>query len=106
MTILSILLFYVLPALGGYRVFEKAGVAGWIAFIPVLNLLGVLRVLKLSLLWIIPFVFFYPVAHFIAAVLVAWRFGKGTLYGLGLAFAPFIFVPVLGFGPAQPKESV
>jgi hypothetical protein len=101
MTALSILLLYVLPAIGGWKVFEKAGVAGWVALVPILNWFGILRILGRSYLWIVAFVFFYPVTHFVAAVLLAWRFGKGTLFGLGIAFLPFLFVPMLGFGSAR-----
>jgi hypothetical protein len=101
MATLSFLFLYVLPALGGWKVFEKAGVAGWVALIPVLNLFGLLRLLGRSYLWILAFVFAAPVAHVVAAILVAWRFGRSTLFGVGLAVLPFVFVPVLGFGDAR-----
>jgi hypothetical protein len=100
-TALTILFFYVLPAVGGWKVFEKAGIAGWIAIVPILNWFGLLKLLGRSYLWVLCFVFFYPVTHFVAAVLVAWRFGKSTLFGLGLALLPFIFIPLLGFGDAR-----
>ena len=32
---------------------------------------------------------------------IANRFGKGTGFGLGLAFLGFIFYPILGFGDAE-----
>jgi hypothetical protein len=98
---LSFMFLYLLPAIGGWKIFEKAGVAGWAALIPVLNWFGVLKVLGLSYLWIVAFVFFYPVAHVVSAVMLAWKFGRGTLFGLGLAFLPGLFVPWLGFSNAR-----
>src|ERR1700761_734751 len=100
-TALSFLFFFVLPAIGGWKVFEKAGLPGWAAWIPILNWFGLLKLLGRSYLWILAFIFFYPVTHFVASVLVAWRFGRSTLYGLGIALLPFRFVPLLGFGEAR-----
>jgi hypothetical protein len=43
----------------------------------------------------------------IISIEVAKNFGKGTGFGLGLAFLGFIFYPILGFGDAkyQPSSS-
>lgn len=35
------------------------------------------------------------------SIAIAERFGKSTVYGLGLAFLGFIFYPMLGFSDAQ-----
>jgi hypothetical protein len=100
-TALSILFLYVLPVLGLWKVFEKAGISGWVALIPVLNWLGVLKLLGRSYLWVLCFIFFFPVTHVIASVLMAWRFGKSALFGLGIALVPGLFLPVLGYGDAR-----
>ncbi len=99
--LLSFLFLYVLPAIGGWKIFEKAGLPGWAALIPVLNWFGILKLLGHSYLWILAFIFFYPVTHFVAAVLVAWKFGKSTLFGLGMALLPGLFIPWLGFSDAR-----
>ena len=53
--------------------------------------------------WIV--LFLIPLVSLVAAVLVsieiAKKFGQGTGYGLGLAFLPMLFYPMLGFGSAQ-----
>ena len=53
--------------------------------------------------WIV--LFLIPLVSLVAAVLVsieiAKKFGQGTGYGLGLAFLPMFFYPMLGFGSAQ-----
>ena len=99
---LSFFFLWVLPHIGLWRIFEKAGMRGWVALIPILNLFGLLKLLGKSYLWILAFIPpLTPFALFFAAVMVAWRFGKGSLYGAGLFFLPFVFVPVLGFGDAR-----
>lgn len=57
------------------------------------------------LLLLIPFVGI--VIAIIVTIEVAKNFGKGTGFGLGLAFLGFIFYPILGFGDAkyQPSSS-
>jgi hypothetical protein len=49
--------------------------------------------------------FLVPVVQIIVAFVVlfgiAHNFGKGTGFGLGLAFLGIIFWPILGFGNAQ-----
>jgi hypothetical protein len=100
-TALSIL-FFVLTAIGAWKIFAKAGLPGWVALVPVLNCFGVIKLLGKSYWWIVFFVpVIYPFTHFVLAVLVAWRFGKSALFGLGLAFLPFLFVPLLGFSDAR-----
>ena len=46
-----------------------------------------------------------PVVNIVVGIIVgidvAKNFGKGTLFGLGLAFLGFIFFPILGFGDAR-----
>ena len=46
-----------------------------------------------------------PCVNIVVAVIVwidvAKSFGKSELFGLGLAFLGFIFIPILGFGSAQ-----
>jgi hypothetical protein len=89
--------------IGAWKVFEKAGQPGWGAIIPIYNVIVLLRITGKPLWWII--LFFIPIVNFVVEILVslelARRFGKGVGFGLGLAFLPFIFYPVLGFGDAQ-----
>jgi Family of unknown function (DUF5684) len=101
MTALSILFLYVLPTIGLWKIFEKAGMRGWVALIPFVRWFGILKLLDRSYLWIFAFIFFFPVTHFVASVLVAWKFGKSTLFGVGIALLPGVFEPVLGFGDAR-----
>jgi len=93
----------VLAIAGIWRTFEKAGQPGWAAIIPIYNLIVLLQVARKPIWWIL--LFLVPIVNLIVSILVpmevARRFGKGTGFGLGLAFLGFIFFPILGFGDAQ-----
>jgi len=85
-----------------WRVFTKAGHPGWAALIPIYNFYVLIKVAKRPgwwlLLMLIPFV--NLVVAIIVAIDVAKAFGKGTGFGLGLAFLSFIFYPILAWGSA------
>jgi len=87
-----------------WKVFEKAGQPGWAAIIPIYNAyILVTEIARKEILWFI--LLLIPIANIVAAVIVsidvARKFGKDTLFGVGLALLPFIFYPILGFGNAQ-----
>lgn len=86
-----------------WKVFTKAGQPGWACLIPIYNLYILLKIAGKPAWWII--LFLIPVVNFIMAIIVsiavANSFGKSTLFGLGLAFFPFIFYLILGFGDAR-----
>jgi len=86
----------------GWRLFEKAGKAGWKVLIPVYNLVVACRIAGRPGWWVV--LFLIPVVNLLPAVLVpidiAKSFGKGTGFGVGLILLGFIFYPVLAFGDA------
>jgi uncharacterized membrane protein YoaK (UPF0700 family) len=90
-----------------WKVFEKAGEPGWAAVIPIYNVIVLVKIAGREMWWVL--LFLLPCANFVAAVLIsldiARKFGKDPLYGIGLAFLPFIFYPMLGFGDAQYNRS-
>jgi hypothetical protein len=89
-----------------WRVFSKAGEPGWASLIPFYNLFVFVKICGKPAWWMI--LFFVPVANIVAWVVTSFalaeRFGKETLFGLGLCFVGFIFWPLLAFGEAQYKE--
>ncbi len=93
----------VLVIAGIWKVFVKAGKPGGASPIPIYNLIVLLEIVGKPLWWVI--LFFIPLVQFVCwilvAIAVAEKFGKGVGFGLGLAFFPMIFFPVLGFGDAQ-----
>lgn len=90
------LFLVVLPIVGMYKVFEKAGQPGWHAIIPILNGAVVAHIVGRDWWWgIIPYLNLVPVFE------LAKAFGKSGGYGVGLIFLPFVFYPMLGFSDAQ-----
>jgi hypothetical protein len=92
----------VLMIAGMWKVFAKAGEPGWAAIIPIYNVIVMLKIAGKPGWWFI--LFLIPVVSLVISILVAIeiakKFGQGTGYGIGMAFLPFIFYPMLGFGSA------
>lgn len=101
--IFFVLLVILLTIISLGVVFAKAGYPGWVAFIPILNIVFALKVGGcspwLTLLMFIPLInvlVAYDMSSSIAAA-----FGKGPGFGFGLWLFPFIFYPILAFGNAE-----
>ena len=88
---------------GIWKTFVKAGKPGWASLIPIYNVWVMLQIAGKPGWWLI--LLLIPLVNLVVAVLVsigiANRFGKGTGFGLGLAFLGLIFYPILGFGDAK-----
>lgn len=93
----------VLVVAGLWRVFTKAGEPGWAAIVPFYNIVVLLKIAGRPLWWFL--LLLVPIVNFVIAILVALdvarKFGQGAGFGLGLAFLPMVFYPVLGFGGAR-----
>ena len=88
---------------GMWKAFVKAGKPGWACIIPVYNLIVALEIAEKPIWWIV-LLLFVPIANivvlFMVHIAIAEHFGKGGGFGVGLVFLPFIFWPILGYGPA------
>ena len=86
-----------------WKVFKKAGKPGWAILIPIYNIIVLIQVAGLSLIYLL--LLFIPVvniyAYFKVMISIAKRFDKSTGFGLGLAFLPIIFFPMLAFSDAE-----
>jgi hypothetical protein len=91
----------ILSLIGTWKVFEKAGHPGWMLFIPFLNILAWLRIAGRPWWWIFLLMLIPIIPAVIVSIDIAKSFGKDTAYGIGLAFLPFVFYPMLGFGDAE-----
>jgi len=100
-----ILLAVVVAAIAGaWKTFVKAGRPGWESIVPFYNTyIMVVEIAKMEVLWFI--LLFVPIANIVAVFkvmfAVAEKFGKSVGFGVGMAFLPFIFFPILGFGDAK-----
>lgn len=88
---------------GLWRTFEKAGESGIACIIPIYNMIVLIRIAGRPEWWLV--LIFVPVVSIVVPLIlsfdVAQRFGKGPVFGIGLAFFGFIFYPILGFGTAR-----
>lgn len=97
--------------------FDKAGEPGWASFVPIYNIIVLARIggksewlgfLCAVSLWI-PHIgsTLHLLLLLYLSVSVAKAFGKGTLFGFGLVFLPFIFFPILAFSEsAYPQADI
>ena len=88
---------------GVWKTFAKAGEPGWACIVPFYNIIVLLKIAGKPSWWLL--LYLIPFVNMVIAILVsievAKNFGKGTGFGIGLAFLPFICFPILGFGSAQ-----
>jgi hypothetical protein len=89
------LLFYVLLAVALWRVFTKAGYPGWLAIIPIVNTIFLVKVAGYSgwmtLLYLIPIVGL--IFHIIVSIRVGRAFGHGGFF----AFFLLVVFWVIGY---------
>lgn len=97
------LVIVVLMAASVWKIFVKAGEAGWKCFIPIYNMVVFLKILKLSAWYIL--LLFIPLVNFVIGVSIVVKtakvFGKSTGFALGMLFLPLIFYPILAFGKSE-----
>ncbi len=102
-----ILALSVLMLISMWMVFERAGRPGWASIIPIYNVWVIAEIggkpgwmgLVAAFVNAIPLV--GPIISLVLWIMiyigVANSFGRGTGFGFGLAFLPFIFFPILAF---------
>ncbi|MEG1705008.1 MAG: DUF5684 domain-containing protein [Clostridia bacterium] len=99
--------YYILLIIARWKVYTKSNKAGWITFIPIYNEVVLFQIAGISpwllLLYIVPIVniIAIPVIEIIKNVGISTKFGKGTLFTIGLIFVTPIFYMILGFGDAK-----
>jgi Family of unknown function (DUF5684) len=97
------LLIALLIIVAMWKVFSKGGQPGWASIIPIYNIYILCKIVGRPGWWVI--LMLIPLVNIIIAIILcidlAKSFGKGTGFGLGIAFLGFIFLPILGFGDAQ-----
>ena len=91
---------YIFFAIGWYAIFKKAGQPGWAAFVPIYNLLIILKIIGREWWWI--FLLLIPSVSFIIWIVMMYdmskSFGHGIGITIGLILLPFIFSLGGGFG--------
>ena len=128
-SIVILVVIVVLMAVSMWRLFEKAGRAGWKCLIPIYNVVVLCRIGNVPTLLLI----FYLLVYLLAATLqicgtmlsipmifisfalsyyiyggVCEQFNKRDWFAIGTWFFPFIFFPILAFGSSEyqnPEEA-
>ncbi|MFG6402663.1 MULTISPECIES: DUF5684 domain-containing protein [unclassified Microbacterium] len=95
------LVVYIVIVVALWRVFEKAGFAGWLAIIPIVNVFFLVKIAGFSgwytLLYLIPIV--NIVFHIIVSLRTGKAFGHGAVFSIVLLwiFAAIGYL-IIGFG--------
>src|SRR6266487_6933387 len=93
--------FTILIIAAWWKIFSKAGQPGWVAIIPIYNLIVWCKIVGRPAWWVLLLLICFPIFLIILSIDLAKSFGKGAGFGLGIAFLGIIFLPILGFGSAQ-----
>jgi len=84
---------------GLWKIFEKFGEPGWAAIIPIYNIYIMFKIIGWEpikiLFLLIPLFNIYIM--FMAYKELAAKFGKDSVYAIGMLLLPFVFLPLLGF---------
>lgn len=92
---LVVLAVYILSVVALWKVFTKAGYAGWLSIIPIVNIVVLTKIAGFSgwfaLLYLIPVVGF--VFHVIVQLRIGRAFGHGWVFSLFL----LVFLYVIGY---------
>ena len=97
---ITVFVFTMVNIVAFWKIFEKAGKAGWKSIIPVYNLLNLLDIIRKPRYWIL-FLLIPGLHLFIPiwmTILLGERFKQSDLFIMGLFLFGFIFIPVLAFG--------
>jgi signal peptidase I len=102
--ILVSLLIVLLPAIGLFKMFQKAGIPGWKAFIPFLNTWEIVKAAHISRHWF--FWQFIPIVGWFISIwlMVEWvkLFGKFRfLQHAAAALLAVVYFPYLGYNPKE-----
>ncbi len=112
------LLAYLLKSFGRYKLFKKANIKGWKAFIPIYNTYLECQISGINTYWVLisivigfcssflgPLAFLAYIAQLyfsiILALSLARSYGKTEAFGIGMFLLGPIFYPMLGFGKSD-----
>jgi hypothetical protein len=86
-----------------WRIYTKAGQAGWKCLIPIYNVLISLDIAKQPRIWLL--YMFIPIVNIYFAVKhihgLSLAFGKDVGFTVGMILLPVVFIPVLALGSAE-----
>jgi hypothetical protein len=98
--VLYLVLIVVLIA-AQWKIFTKAGQAGWKAIIPIYNMIIQLRIVGMSGWYVL--LYLVPIVNIIFAIIVAHKLSKAFGYGVGMTILQLLVIGmlILAFGKAK-----
>ncbi len=101
--VVLILIVCLVTIVSYWKIFEKAGIAGWKALVPIYNCY-LMYDITMGNGWLF-LLLFVPVANVVINILqlykLALAFGKGIGFFIGLWFLEIIFLPILAFDGSE-----
>lgn len=100
----------IVTLIGQWKVYKKAGKEGYIALIPVYDVIAEMEMAGMPIyFWFLNYCSIIPWIGWIGTLaFLIWKdinlaksFGKSAGTGVLLAFFPFVMYPILGFGKAE-----
>ena len=95
-TVLTVLIILI----SWFKIFNRAGQAGWKALVPFLNIFVFTKIINKPIWWIIIYLII-PVGFILSAFQISRLFGKNLVFSIGLVLLPIVFFPLLAFGKAE-----
>ena len=86
-----------------FKIFSKAGQAGWKVFIPIFNFFVFTKIVEKPV-WFIVVYLILPIGYLLSAFQIAKSFRKNIIFSIGLIFLPIVFFPLLAFGKSEYKK--
>jgi hypothetical protein len=97
------LIWLVLILVAGWKMYVKAGQKGWVSLIPILNILGLLKIVHRPWWWIL--LMLIPFVNFVVGIIIMLDLAKAFGHGVGMALLLILLTPIgylmLGFGGSQ-----
>jgi len=105
---LLVLGFFAVMVAAFWKIFSKAGEAGWKSLVPIYGAVVFLRIVGRPWWWML--LLLIPIVNFIPTIILcidlSRAFGKGGGYAAGLMLLTPIFVLMLAFGDATYKGGI
>jgi hypothetical protein len=97
------LIWLVLILVAGWKMYVKAGQQGWVSLIPIINILGLLKIVHRPWWWIL--LMLIPFVNVVVAIIIMLDLAKAFGHGVGMALLLILLTPIgylmLGFGGSQ-----
>jgi hypothetical protein len=97
------LIWFVLILVAGWKMYVKGGQPGWVSIIPIINVLGLLKLVHRPWWWIL--LLLIPIVNVVVWIILSLDLAKAFGHGVGMALVLIFLTPlgylIVGFGGSQ-----